>query len=81
MQRERTTSLYPLDLELIASLLHLWLFSFLHSWAKIITFMVSGFDPFVIKSYYIYGQFFITFMMVLQLWVIQRQTFCAMSKI
>ena len=44
-----------LDLEVIVSLLHLWLFSLLHLWANFITFMVSGFITFVVKTYYIYG--------------------------
>ena len=37
----RMTSLSRLDLEVIASLLHSWLFSLLHLWANFITFMVS----------------------------------------
>ena len=48
-----------LDLEVIARLLHLWLFSLLHLWTNFITFMVSGFITFVVKSYYIYGQYYI----------------------
>ena len=37
-------------------------------WANFITFMVSGFITFVVKSYYIYGQF------LLHLWVIQLRS-------
>ena len=36
-----------LDLDVVASLLHLW--------ANFITFMISGFITFVVKSCYIYG--------------------------
>ena len=77
-QRMRMTSLWPLGLEVIANVLHLWLslialwlFCLLHLWAKFITFMVSGFITFVDKSYYIYGQFLLHLWSLLHLWVIQ----------
>ena len=56
----RMTSLGPLDLEVVVSLLLLWL--------SLITFMVSGFITFVIESYYIYGQFLLHLWLTLHLW-------------
>ena len=70
---KRMTSLEPLDLEVIAGLLHLWLSHIyyiygqillhvwlvvlLHLWLKVITFMVS--ITFMVNFYYIYGWYYI----------------------
>ena len=41
--------------EVVASLLHLWLYLITFMVVQFITFMVCGFNTFVVKSSYIYG--------------------------
>lgn len=61
---KRMTGSEPLDLEVIASLFHIWLKPYyIYGYHQFITFMVqfyyvmvSGFITLVVKIYYIYGK-------------------------
>ena len=65
-------TLWPLDLEVVDSLLHLWL--------SLITFMVVPFITFMGKFYYIYLWLVLHLWFLLHLWVIQVLFLLASSR-